>query len=78
MPFDPRKEYFRGGNNLLVPCVLKPPEFVVVPFDNDSVWVTINVGLWEGADKLKVLAVYKTLTNFGAFEYKNNVLDDKI
>ena len=54
------------------------PVFVVVPFDNDSVWVTINVGLWEGADKLKVLAVYKTLTNFGAFEYKNNVLDDPI
>ena len=54
------------------------PVFVVMPFDNDSVWNTIHAGMWEEADKLKVLAVYKTLTNFGAFEYQNNVLDDPI
>lgn len=54
------------------------PVYVVLPFDNDSTMSAAQAAQWEGVYKLKVLAVYKTLTNFGAFEYKNNVLDDKI
>lgn len=54
------------------------PVYVVLPFDNDSTMSAAQAAQWEGVYKLKVLAVYKTLTNFGAFEYKNNVLDDPI
>ena len=54
------------------------PVYVVLPFDNDSTMSAAQAAQWEGIYKLKVLAVYKTLTNFGAFEYKNNVLDDPI
>ena len=52
------------------------PVYVVLPFDNDSTMSAAQAAQWEGVYKLKVLAVYKTLTNFGAFEYEGNVGDE--